>query len=110
MTEINLNIHVNKSGELFLTPEKARLLKLINLTGSLLKASGEMDISYNKAWKMLEAMNLISGKPLVEKIRGGKGGGGATLSDYGNFILKEYEAIESVVVAFNKKLNMEINL
>lgn len=110
MTEVSLQIQINQAGKLFITPERAQLLKLVTSQGSLLKASCEMNISYNKAWKMLETMNNISGKPLVEKVRGGKGGGGATVSDYGKFILKEYEAIEKMVMKFNKKLNMEINL
>jgi molybdate transport system regulatory protein len=110
MTEIDLHIHINKSGGLFLTPERVQLLKLVNSTGSLLKASGEMGISYNKAWKMMDDMNKITGNSLVDKTRGGKGGGGAVVSEYGIFILKEYDAIEKAVMQFNKKLNLEINL
>jgi molybdate transport system regulatory protein len=62
-----------------------------------------MRISYNKAWKMLEAVNNVSCSPLLEKVRGGKGGGGAVLTNYGKLILKEFEAIEKVVNQFTQK-------
>lgn len=76
----------------------------------MLKASDKMDISYNKAWKMLEAVNHASGSRVLEKVSGGKGGGGAVLTAYGKLILKEWEAIEKVVNQFKEQLNTEINV
>jgi molybdate transport system regulatory protein len=93
-----------------MNPERIRLMRFIESTGSLFKASEKMGISYNKAWKMLEAVNLASASPIFEKIRGGNGGGGAVLTEYGKFIFSEYEAIEKVVAQFNAKLNTEINI
>ena len=110
MTKVDLYIHISNNDELLVNPERIQLLRLIASTGSLLKASEKMGISYNKAWKMLEAVNTVSSSPILEKARGGKGGGGAMLTGYGKLILKEYEAIEKVVSQFTKKLNTEINI
>ena len=110
MTKVDLHIHISKEDKLLVNPERIHLMRLVSTTGSLLKASKKMGISYNKAWKMLEAVNKASSVPVLEKIRGGKGGGGAILTDYGKLILKEYEAIESVVNRFKEKLNTEINI
>jgi molybdate transport system regulatory protein len=110
MTEVELHIRVSKEGRLLATPERIDLLRLIHKSGSLLTASGQIGVSYNKAWKMVDAMNKASNKPVVKKLRGGKGGGGAIVTDFGKLILSEYEAMESVVKRFAEKLNTEINL
>ncbi|MFB6320560.1 winged helix-turn-helix domain-containing protein [Saccharicrinis sp. FJH54] len=110
MTEIELLVNVKRDDNLLLTSDRAQLLKILSQTGSLLTASKALNISYNKTWLMLEELNKGLSKPLVYKSRGGKGGGGATITDYGQFILKEYELIENHVRIFVNKLNTEINL
>lgn len=110
MTEVELHIYVNKAGKLLINPERINLLRWIYRTGSLLKASKEIGVSYNRAWNILEAINTVSSKPVVNKIRGGKGGGGAKITDYGMLILSEFEAMERVIEGFTKKLNTEINI
>ncbi len=109
MTNVDLHIHISNDDKLLVNPERVRLLRLVASTGSLLKASEKMDMSYNKAWNMLDAVNKVSASPVLEKVRGGKGGGGAVLTEYGKLILKEYEQIEKVVKLFKEKLNREIN-
>jgi molybdate transport system regulatory protein len=110
MTKVDLQIHISVANNLLVNPERIKLMRSIVKTGSVLKSSEEMGISYNKAWNILENVNLATGKAVIEKVRGGKGGGGAVLSDYGKRILKEYEAIEQVVQQFNEKLNTEIKI
>ncbi len=110
MTKVDLLINISKDDRLIINPERIKLLLLVQSTGSLLRASEQMGISYNKAWNMLEAMNKASGQALIQKVRGGKGGGGAQLTDYGTLILNEYKAIEGMVEKFKEKLNTEINL
>ena len=108
MKKIELQIHVNYRNSLLLNPERIKLLRQIAKSGSLLKASEKLGISYNKAWNMLESLNLVSEDSVLEKIRGGKGGGGAALTKYGNQILEEYNAIEKVVNQFNEQLNKKL--
>ncbi len=109
MTEVELQIHVKTDGNLLVTPERIKLLKLIQKNGSLNTAAKELGISYNKAWKLIDAMYAASGKDIVEKLRGGKGGGGATLTKYGMLIIKEYDAMQSMVARFTEQFNREIN-
>lgn len=110
MVRVDLHIHISKSDSLLVNPERIMLMRLVLELGSMQKAAQRMGISYNKAWKIIEAMNIASGQPVIQKIRGGKGGGGAALTEYGYLILKEYDAIELMVNAFRQKLNTEINL
>ncbi len=110
MTEVELHIHVKREGKLLLNPERAILLKAVKNSGSLLTASRQTGISYNKAWKLFENMNQTLQNPVIEKLRGGKGGGGATITAFGSLVLTEYEAMEKAVGKFSNKLNIEINM
>ncbi len=42
-----------------------------------------MEMSYRHAWELVESMNRQAAKPLVELMTGGKGGGGASLTEEG---------------------------
>jgi len=42
-----------------------------------------MDIAYRRAWFLVDSMNRQSTKPFVEVIIGGKGGGGARVTEEG---------------------------
>ncbi len=96
-------------------PGKAELLRLIENTGSISGAAREMGMSYRRAWTLVETMNGAFREPLVEAATGGRGGGGARVTDFGREALKRYQAVEdralgSVTMemdAFAKLLNPE---
>ncbi len=75
-------------------PGKARLLGLIAKTGSIRSAAGQMNMSYNRAWTLVRHMNGFFLEPLVESARGGKAGGGATLTATGRKVLGLYLRME----------------
>jgi molybdate transport system regulatory protein len=75
-------------------PGKAALLEAIGTTGSISAAAREMGMSYRRAWSLVDRMNSDFAGPLVEKVAGGKGGGGARLSALGRDVLARYHAIE----------------
>jgi len=110
MVEVNLQIFIARDGSTLLTPERVQLLRLIQAGGSLHMAAKESKISYNKAWKMIDAMNTATQKTIVEKTRGGSGGGGTALTSFGELILSEYNSIEKEVKIFNDKINNEIRM
>lgn len=75
-------------------PGKARLLQLIDETGSISAAGRAMGMSYKRAWSLVETMNAMFSSPLVESSRGGTKGGGAALTDTGAEVLRLYRLIE----------------
>ena len=75
-------------------PGKAELLQLIGETGSISAAAREMGMSYRRAWTLVETMNGAFREPLVEAATGGRGGGGARVTDFGREALKRYRAME----------------
>ncbi len=76
-------------------PGKAALLEAIGRAGSISAAAREMRMSYRRAWGLVDRMNADFVAPLVVKTAGGRGGGGAALSDLGREVLARYHAIEA---------------
>jgi molybdate transport system regulatory protein len=109
-TEVGVDIFIRRSGREILTPRTVRLLEEIGKSGSLRTAAKSLGISYQHIWDVIDAINRNSGRTVVEKRRGGTGGGGALLSDYGKLLLREYGIIESEIEKFISRLNTEINL
>lgn len=79
-----------------LGPGKAELLERIRDTGSISAAGRQMNMSYKRAWMLVEEMNAAFNGPVVSSSRGGTGGGGAQLTEVGQEILRRYRAVEAV--------------
>ncbi len=78
-----------------LGPGKVRLLELVDKTGSISAAAREMKMSYRRAWLLIEELNGVFGKPVVETMAGGSGGGGAKVTLHGRSIIMAFRALES---------------
>lgn len=76
-----------------LGPGKAQLLQGIAETGSISAAGRAMEMSYKRAWSLVEEMNAAFAEPLVASARGGAGGGGASLTPVGHRVLRLYQAV-----------------
>ena len=74
-------------------PGKAELLRHIRETGSISAAARRMDMSYRRAWTLLEAVNALTDAPAVTTERGGAKGGGASLTPRGEALLDAYETL-----------------
>lgn len=80
-----------------LGPGKAELLEHIRDTGSISAAGRQMNMSYKRAWMLVETMNADFREVLVESTRGGAKGGGARLTDTGMAVLAHYRGLEDVL-------------
>ena len=86
-------------------PGKADLLDAIAATGSISAAAREMGMSYRRAWMLVDTMNACFRLPLVETVKGGADGGGATLTATGWTALRAYRrAATSIAKAFHPLL------
>lgn len=77
-------------------PGKADILQGIKETGSIAAAGRRMEMSYKRAWLLVETMNRCFNVPLVETSKGGKSHGGAVLTDAGEEVLKRYRRMEGL--------------
>ena len=88
-----LSIRIDLDEEDALGPGKVRLLELIRDLGSISSAGRAMDMSYRRAWLLIDELNRTFREPLVETQKGGGGGGGAQLTACGNEVIRLYRAI-----------------
>ncbi|WKD28144.1 LysR family transcriptional regulator [Halomonas sp. KG2] len=79
-------------------PGKADLLEMIDQTGSISAAGRALNMSYKKAWQLLETMNGYFLSPLVVTSSGGNARGGAHLTETGKQVLTHYRALEKQFV------------
>ena len=82
-----------------LGPGKASLIEAVGRTGSISAAARELGMSYRRAWQLIDATNKCFRQPLVETATGGRGGGGATVTPFGEEVLDLFRTIESKAVA-----------
>lgn len=82
--------------KLFANPRRITLLKQIVSTGSISQGARLAGISYKSAWDAINDMNLLAEKPLVNCATGGKGGGGAQITDYGQRLLQLYDLLAQI--------------
>jgi molybdate transport system regulatory protein len=84
-------------------PGKIALLENISQHGSISAAGRAMDMSYKRAWDLVDEINRICRQPVVERQTGGKNGGGAALTAFGEALVARYRRIERDAASAVKK-------
>ncbi|EZH74714.1 molybdenum transporter [Aquimarina atlantica] len=107
---IKSRIWIESEHGVFLGEGRVKLLKAIAQTGSLSKAAGDLGMSYKKAWNLLDSMNKSTKEPLVITSTGGKGGGGANLTPYGEKVIETFDTINQKCWEFLDKELKQISL
>jgi molybdate transport repressor ModE-like protein len=83
------------------------LLKEIGKMGSIKLASEKVQISYRKAWNIIDNSEKLLGFKLVEKSRGGKDGGHTTLSPEGKNLVGAYLELKEEINHSIKKITQK---
>ena len=78
-----------------LGPGKIELIDAIEKTGSISSAAKSMNMSYRRAWNLVDSINHDFTDQIVVTSSGGKGGGGAVVTDMGLKIIERYRQIET---------------
>lgn len=92
--EILLTLRLQQ--KLFADPRRIALLKQIEQTGSISQGAKNAGISYKSAWDAINEMNTLSEQALVDRATGGKGGGGAVLTRYGQRLIQLYDLLAQI--------------
>ncbi|MBD8595072.1 TOBE domain-containing protein [Pseudomonas sp. CFBP 8758] len=77
-------------------PQRIELLRHIAEQGSITRAAKAAGLSYKGAWDAIDELNNLAQTPLVERVVGGKGGGGACLSAEGQRMLRLYQKLQAL--------------
>lgn len=94
-----LRVRVMQGQTIAFGPGKADLLQAIAQTGSISGAAREMDMSYRRAWLLVEEMNRCFASPLVATATGGARGGGAAVTELGQEVLARYRRMQKKAAA-----------
>ena len=75
-------------------PGKAELIERIGRTGSISAAAREMGMSYRRAWQLVESLNEAFREPVITTAIGGRRGGGARMTPFGERLVARFRAME----------------
>ena len=75
-------------------PGKISLLEEIDRTGSISAAARSLGMSFRRAWFLVETLNTAFRDPVVRTNVGGREGGGAGLTPFGQEAISRYRLME----------------
>ena len=94
MTETQVSIRIDLETGGRIGPGKIALLEAIHKTGSITAAARSINMSYRRAWLLLDELNKLLNEPAVTTAVGSANGGSATLTPIGQKTIQLYHAIE----------------
>jgi molybdate transport system regulatory protein len=86
------------------------LLERIMEHGSITRAAKSMQMAYRRAWDLVDSMNQQAEKPFVELATGGKGGGGAQVTEAGKKAIKLFWRFHADLQSFLKREEKKLRL
>ena len=101
-------IERHDGSERFLGKGRIQLLQLIIEHGSISKAAKAMEMSYKRAWDLINSMNSQALQPFVITQTGGKSGGGTIVTAAGLQAIEDYQALQGRFQAFLLAENQQL--
>ena len=101
---VKLTLHKQ---ERFFGPGICELLEKIDENGSIQSAAKQMEMSYTKAWKILNRAEEAMGRRLIVRLNGGKSGGSSVLTDEGRAAVKAFRTMEQKLQEESERLYNE---
>ncbi len=93
--ELQGNVWLTIDGQKLGGQDRVALLAAVASEGSITAAAKAVGMSYKGAWDAIEAMNNLAGEPLVERLAGGKGGGGTRLTRRGAQLVDNFRKVDA---------------
>lgn len=100
---LRFRMRITRGDQIAVGPGKIALLEAIERTGSITAAAKSLDMSYRRAWLLLDEMNRSLREPAVATSKGGNSGGGAILTESGRQVIALYRRIEEGACAACKQ-------
>ena len=97
--ELRFRLRVTAGDAIAIGPGKIALIEAIAETGSITAAAKSLDMSYRRAWLLLDELNRSLAAPAVDCAKGGPNGGGSQLTEVGLKLVALYRAIEAKAAA-----------
>jgi molybdate transport system regulatory protein len=100
--KLDLKLRLLHEDDVAIGPGKADLLEAIAQEGSISGAARSMNMSYRRAWLLVDVMNRCFSEPLVHSAAGGSHGGGAQLTGTGIAVLAQFRKMEAAASKASK--------
>ncbi|CDG83456.1 winged helix-turn-helix domain-containing protein [Janthinobacterium agaricidamnosum] len=94
-SKLDIKVRLWRDDEVAMGPGKADLLDAIAHSGSISAAARTMNMSYRRAWLLVDSMNRNFREPLVRSAIGGQQGGGAQVTEAGFVVLAQFRAMQA---------------
>jgi len=91
---LKIKVQIHCGDEIAMGPGKADLLDAIEREGSISGAARTMNMSYRRAWLLVDAMNRCWAEPVVATMPGRASGSGAHVTAFGHELRRLYRAIQ----------------
>jgi molybdate transport system regulatory protein len=91
---VQLRLRILNGDDIAVGPGKIELLEAIAKAGSITAAAKSLDMSYRRAWLLVDTMNRCFKTAVVDAEAGGKRGGGTQLTELGLEVVRRYRSIE----------------
>lgn len=92
---IELRFQLRVDSETRIGPGKISLLEAVARVGSISAAAREQEMTYRRAWELIDHMNKAFGQPVVVGHTGSTGG--ASLTELGAEIVRRYRLIGQLI-------------
>lgn len=112
---VKFDVVVEYKGQKIVDRRIAQILRILKEKGSMLSASKVLGIPYSKIYDIIARIERITSRKIVETRRGGRGGGGTILTEFGEILLSLYDTawvklIEAGLSNYSQGLSREKGL
>jgi molybdate transport system regulatory protein len=107
--QVNGSLWLESLDKHFFGPGPVELLERIAETGSISEAAKEMNMSYKKAWELVNALNAQTVSPVVIPRTGGEKGGGSTITHEAMDLINYHRHLRERFAAFLTAETEKIN-
>jgi len=103
--ELSTTLSLRSGDQSWGSERRMALLAAIGTEGSISAAARKVGLSYKAAWDAVDMMNNLAGGLLVERVTGGKRGGGALLTERARQLVAWYQAARAEHQRFMQALS-----
>lgn len=96
--QVQFRLRIKRGDVIAIGPGKVSLLEAIARTGSISAAGRELNMSYRRAWLLVDEINRSLTEPAVSAAVGGAKGGGTSLTPVGEELVRRYRAVEEIAM------------
>ncbi|WP_233272737.1 winged helix-turn-helix domain-containing protein [Paraburkholderia acidisoli] len=93
--QVRFRMRITQGDTIALGPGKVALLEAVREHGSISAAARSMNMSYRRAWLLMDELNRALASPATVSEHGGQSGGGSVLTPVGEAIIRLYRSIEA---------------